>query len=67
MRGINYGGYLIIITDSRGRIIQHAASHKFLFEHRENLKKLAVGRHFDRQCRHVGPPRPGKDNRPQGW
>jgi hypothetical protein len=64
MRGTKYGGYLITVTDVRGKIIQHAESNQFLFKNMENLKQLAVGRHFDKRCRHVGPARPQKSDRP---
>ena len=31
-RGQKYGGYLIVVTDSRGKIVDHETSHKWLFE-----------------------------------
>ena len=57
-RGSKYGGYLITITDVRGKIIAHEASSRWLFENLENLKKLPVGKHFDKSCTRVFPPRP---------
>jgi len=66
IRGTKYGGFLIIITDERGKIIQHKTSHKWLFENLENLKNLPVGKHFDKRCIRVGPPRPTQADRP-GW
>ena len=65
MRGIKYGGYLITVTDERGKIIQHKTSHKWLFENLENLKKLPDGKHFDKRCIRVGPPRPTQADRPE--
>jgi hypothetical protein len=64
MRGTKYGGYLITITDERGKIIQYKTSHEWLFENMENLKKVPVGKHFNKDCNRVGPPRPGPDDRP---
>jgi hypothetical protein len=57
-RGSKYGGYLITVSDVRGRIIAHEASGKWLFDHLENLKNLPVGVHFDKSCTRVFPPRP---------
>ena len=64
MRGTKYGGYLVVVRDERGRIIQHKSSSKWLFECLENLKKLPVGKHFDKRGIRVGPPRPGSGDRP---
>ena len=64
MRGTKYGGFLITITDERGKIIGHKTSHEWLFENLEALKKIPVGKHFDKGCNRVGPPRPGPDDRP---
>lgn len=57
-RGTKYGGYLITVTDVRGRIIDYGTSHKWLFENLENLKRLPVGKHFDKTGTRVFPPRP---------
>ena len=57
-RGGKYGGYLITVTDVRGRIIAREASSKWLFDHEENLRKLPIGKHFDKSCTRVFPPRP---------
>ena len=64
MRGTKYGGFLITITDECGKIIQYKTSSKWLFENLENLKKLPVGKHFDKRCIRVGPPRPTQADRP---
>jgi hypothetical protein len=66
MRGAKYGGYLVVITDSRGSIIQHKTSSEWLFEHLDNLRRVPEGKHFNRECVRVGPPRPTRDDRP-GW
>jgi hypothetical protein len=57
-RGSKYGGYLITVTDVRGRIIAHEATSKWLFENLENLRSLPIGKHFDKTCARVFPPRP---------
>jgi len=63
MRGVKYGGGLVVIMDQRGRIIQYKTSQKWLFECLENLKKLPVGKHFDKRGIRVGQPRPTRDDR----
>ncbi len=55
MRGTAYDGYLITVTDERGKIIAHRTSSKFLFENIENLKKLSLRNYFDRDCKRVLP------------
>jgi len=57
-RGQRYGGYLVVVTDSRGKIIAHKSSYNWLFENREALKKLGLMNHFDKTCTRVHPPRP---------
>ncbi len=64
IRGTKYGGFLITVTDKRGKIIQYKASHDFLFENLENLKKVPVGKHFNKEGNRVGPPRPTQAERP---
>ncbi len=66
MRGTKYGGYLITITDRRGKIIQYKTANKWMFECLENLKNLPAGKHFDKRGIRVAPPRPTQDDRP-GW
>ena len=59
-------GYLVTITDERGKIIQHTTSDKWLFEHIENLKKIPVGRFMDKTCTRVHPERPDIGTRRDG-
>ena len=63
IRGTKYGGFLVTITDKRGKIIQYKASHEFLYDAKENLKKLPVSRHFDTTGNRVPPPRPTSGDR----
>jgi hypothetical protein len=63
MRGVEYGGYLITVSDELGRIVQYRTSNEFLFENSENLKKLPVGKHFNRNCNRVMPDRPREEDR----
>jgi hypothetical protein len=58
MRGEKYDGYLVTVTDQRGKIIAHRTSNEFLFENLDRLKNLPVTRHFDKECMRVAPPRP---------
>ncbi|MEI6891781.1 MAG: hypothetical protein V5783_06375 [Pontiella sp.] len=64
MRGVKYGGFLITVTDSRGKIIQHKTSSNFLFDILKDLKQFPVSRHFNRKGRRVSPPRPTVMDRP---
>ena len=63
MRGVKYGGFLIIIKDERGRVVQYKASHEFLYKNISNLRKIPIGKHFNKECNRVGPPRPTVDDR----
>lgn len=56
--GIKYKGYLVVVTDERGVIIQHRASNPWLFENLENLRKIPVGAFMDKSCRRVHPTGP---------
>jgi hypothetical protein len=58
LRGKKYDGYLIILTDPQGKIVAHRSSDKWLFEHRHNLEKLAVGHYLDKTGLRVFPTRP---------
>ena len=64
LRGCKFGGHLITVTDARGKIIQHKASSAFLWDVLEDLKKIPVTRHFDRDGQRVCPPRPTEQDRP---
>jgi len=66
MRGGKYGGFLITITDNAGRIIEYKTSNEWLFKNLENLKNIPVGKHFDKRCIRVGPPRPSPVERRRG-
>lgn len=57
-RGRKYSSYLVVITDSRGKIVAHETPKKWLFENYENLKQVPVGKYFDKTCTRVGPTRP---------
>ena len=51
-------GYLVILKDERGEIIQYAASNDWLYECRENLTKVPVGGFFDETGNRVHPSGP---------
>ncbi len=46
-RGQRYGGFLVVVTDSRGKVIAHESPSKNLYRNLENLRKLRVGWYFD--------------------
>lgn len=66
MRGTEYSGYLVTVTDERGVVIQHKTTDDFLFENLENLKKLNRRNHFNKACIRVMPARPNEDSRGPG-
>ena len=57
-RGRKYSSFLVVVTDSRGKIIAHETPKKWLFENLENLRGVPVGRYFDKTCTRVGPTPP---------
>ena len=50
VHGEKYYGYLVTITDARGKTIVVESSHKWLPRKLENLKKLSVGNYMDDEC-----------------
>ena len=58
VRGNRPDGNVVIITDARGRIIQHSASKSWLWENIENLKNLPVGAYMDKTCTRTYPTSP---------
>jgi len=57
-RGKKYGGYLVVVTDSRGEIIDYGSSHKWLLGILGNLRQLPIGKHMDKTGVRVFPPSP---------
>jgi hypothetical protein len=64
MRGTSYGGYLVLIYDERGEIIECKTSSERLYQNLDRLKGIPVGKWMDKNCERVGPPRPGGKHRP---
>jgi len=60
--GEGYYGYLVTVTDARGKMIVLESSHKWLPGKLENLKKLSVGNFMDDNCMRTYPDLPGKYN-----
>jgi hypothetical protein len=58
LRGETYTGYLIMVTDSRGEVIAHKTKKEEWFNQVENLRKVPVGKYFDRECNRAWPTRP---------
>ena len=56
-RGRKYGGYLVVVTDERGRIVDHGASNKWLPGILGQLRSLPLNSHFDKTGTRVGVPR----------
>ena len=60
-RGSKYGGYLVVVKDSHGKIIDYGSSHKWLPDILGQLRTLPIGKHFDKTGTRVIPPRPKRD------
>lgn len=58
VRGMKPSDNLVILTDERGRIIEHSASKSWLWQNIENLKRLPVGAYMDKTCTRVYPTSP---------
>jgi len=59
-RGTKFGGYLVLITDSRGEIIAYKTTKGAYYENLNNLRTVPVGRYFDKTCTRCTPTRPKK-------
>ncbi len=57
-RGKKYKGYLLIVTDKRGKVIDYKTSNEWLMDHVEELRKRSVGNYLDDTCKRVYPGRP---------
>ncbi|MDF7825952.1 hypothetical protein P4B35_18120 [Pontiellaceae bacterium B12227] len=57
-RGKRYGGYLVVIKDSRGEIIAYNTPSEKLYENLENLRRIRVGWYFDDECNRCLPTPP---------
>ncbi|MDZ8117769.1 hypothetical protein [Pontiella agarivorans] len=58
LRGTEYEGYVVILRDERGEIIQYEASKKIFFAHIENIKKLHYPNRFNDEGVRVAASRP---------
>lgn len=57
-RGKKYEGHLIVVSDTRGKVVATQASHGWLLENLENLKRMPVGGYMDNTCTRTFPTRP---------
>ena len=53
-RGRKYGGYLVVVTDERGEIIDYGASNKWLLGILDALRELPLNSYFDKTGTRVG-------------
>ncbi len=62
-RGQRYGGYLVVVTDSRGEIIAYQTPSEKLYRNLDNLRNIRVGWYFDKECNRClpTPPEPFAD------
>ena len=58
VRGMDYDGYLIVVTDEDGHLVQYETSNEFLFRNLTRLKALPIWAHFDKDCIRTFPARP---------
>ena len=49
-RGQRYGGFLVVIKDSRGKVIVYETPSEKLYRNLDNLKEIQVGWYFDKNC-----------------
>jgi len=57
-RGEKFAGYLVVLTDERGKEIDHFTTDDWLYEKLGNLKQREVGQYMDENCVRVFPTRP---------
>jgi hypothetical protein len=57
-RGVRYGGFLVVITDSRGEIVAYNTPSERLYRNLDNLRNLRVGWYFDDECNRCLPTPP---------
>ena len=57
-RGKKYKGYLLIVIDKRGKVIDYKASNEWLMENVDELRKRSIGSYIDNTCKRVFPGRP---------
>ena len=62
-RGKRYGGYLVVIKDSRGEVVAYETPSENLYRNLDNLGKVHVGWYFDDECNRClpTPPEPTGD------
>ena len=46
-RGKDYACYLVVVTDTRGKIIAHQTPREYLYRNLDNLRNIKVGWYFD--------------------
>ena len=63
IRGMDYNGYLIIVRDENGNLVQYETSNEFLFRNLTRLEALPIWAHFDKNGIRVFPPRPTESDR----
>ena len=59
-RGQKYGGYLVVVTDSRGEIVDYGTSNEWLYDLLGTLRTFPLGKHFNKKGMRVEPPRPDR-------
>ena len=57
-RGLKSSDSLIIVTDSLGETVAYKSSAKWLYDYRDNLRTMLVGRYMDETCNRVAPTGP---------
>lgn len=55
-KGEKYGGYLVLVKDQRGEIVDVGTSHKWLPDIADKLRNFPVGKHFDKTGTRTYPP-----------
>ena len=64
LRGHRVGGYLIVLRDQEGRVVQYETSKESFLKNIAKLEELPLNANFDRECNRTFPTQPNQDNRP---
>lgn len=66
-RGEKYKGYLLVVTDSRGKIIAKRTTSNWIFKSLKELRKRSIGNYIDETGARVYPGRPEKGKHNDGY
>jgi len=59
-RGETYGGFILVVTDQRGEVVEYTTSSEDLYNQIENIRQVPVGKFFNEEGNRCFPTRPDK-------